>query len=151
MSKQRDLALELLKLLEVKLRPIPGALSYDVSFSVQERDYWADVCAKARADKPNPLGLGKVRGGQTKRAERLAEAALVHRYVRDGMPKHKAYELVGAQSHRDGSKRGAVEKVYEEFEGELIAADRIYSALAGGSTPEAADIATVLGEKAEGK
>jgi len=144
---KREHHLALLGAIRVALQQ-PGTLR----LTETERRYLSEVCELALADRPDPLGIRKTRGGQQDGSRLMAEALLVHQHVKAGAKVRDACKTVGAQTHRDGGEQGAVEKNYRKHRAALVAADRFYKARNEGRTPDADDIAIILtGGKAKGK
>ncbi len=143
MTRSRDHALALLSTIHGKLSASAGA----VRFNSEELDYLRSVCAEGLAGNADPLRIGKGAGGQSRGADGLAVAALVHQRVTQGAALREACEAVGIETNRDGSKSGAVEKNYKMHRASLDAADRFYAARAAGRAPSLDDIEAIVGGK----
>lgn len=146
MVSKREHSLLLLGAIRVALeRPGPLRLTNN------ERDYLIRACDRALVGNVDPLDLGRPKGGQQDGARLMAEALAVHERIKSGATLRSACEWVGRETHRDGSKSGAVEKNYRSQRTAIEAADRFYAARNAGRPPGADDLLAMLAGKERGK
>jgi hypothetical protein len=151
MNKRAAHARVLLASLEAKLEHCESQDKDIIRVTRQERAYLLSVCKAALDGSPDALRLDRQAGGQQRIDEGLSEARRVHELRKLLGTMRAACEAVGKETHRDGSKSGAVEKNYRAHRAALEASDRFYVALAAGTTPRDEDIALILSGRNQGK